>query len=102
VIVSACLYNQAPPIYFTDYQYSAGFHGLGGLLNPWLDAAYFAPTWHLPHPALVKGKISRRRVRKKMDRAGKNISHFYVSRNVKKVLKESPRYRFRRVRDACR
>jgi len=47
---------EQPPTYFTDYQYSAGFHGLGGLFSPWLDATYFSPSWHLPHPALVKGK----------------------------------------------
>ncbi|XP_011876661.1 PREDICTED: segmentation protein Runt-like [Vollenhovia emeryi] len=41
----------------SNYQYSAGFHGLGGFLSPWLDATYFAPSWHLPHPALVKGAI---------------------------------------------
>lgn len=38
-----------------DYQYGPGFPGLG-LLNPWLDAAYLGHAWHLPHPALVKGK----------------------------------------------
>lgn len=58
LVVSVCIYNQPFLIYFTDYQYSAGFHGLSGLFNPWLDAPYFGP-WHLPHPALVKGKISQ-------------------------------------------
>ncbi|KAL0123060.1 hypothetical protein PUN28_007590 [Cardiocondyla obscurior] len=40
----------------SNYQYSAGFPGLG-LFNPWLDAAYLSsPSWHLPHP-LVKGAV---------------------------------------------
>lgn len=45
---------------FTDYQYGPGFPGLG-LLNPWLDAAYLGHAWHLPHPALVKGKHFRKK-----------------------------------------
>ncbi|KYQ55721.1 Segmentation protein Runt [Trachymyrmex zeteki] len=32
----------------SNYQYSAGFHGLG-LLTPWLDATYFGTAWTLPH-----------------------------------------------------
>ncbi|KAG5347123.1 RUNT protein, partial [Acromyrmex charruanus] len=32
----------------SNYQYSAGFHGLG-LLSPWLDATYFGTAWTLPH-----------------------------------------------------
>ncbi|TGZ48568.1 segmentation protein Runt [Temnothorax americanus] len=39
----------------SNYQYSAGFHGLG-LFNPWLDPAYFG-SCYLPHPALVKGAV---------------------------------------------
>ncbi|OXU26267.1 hypothetical protein TSAR_004506 [Trichomalopsis sarcophagae] len=40
----------------SNYQYGPGFPALG-LLNPWLDAAYFSHAWHLPHPALAKGSI---------------------------------------------
>lgn len=85
---------EQPPTYFTDYQYSAGFHGLGGLFSPWLDATYFAPSWHLPHPALVKGKYrdvtAFRKERKKWTERGKYFTLFYVSWTWKKSLKREP------------